>query len=131
MTDHSSRMGARTSRIGVRAAWRTLSATLPIIQRCHPPYPWVAITIRSTFRYSASAAIAEAATTLQRKLNKPALVAQILTGVKARQFLVEPITEDILDARFRKARPALVRRTSSSSMYGISSRNSISWIRCR
>src|SRR5690242_2375717 len=42
--------------------------------------------------------IAEAATTFQRKLNKPALVAQIVAAVTARQFLIEPVDTDVLNA---------------------------------
>jgi predicted nucleic acid-binding protein len=41
--------------------------------------------------------IVEAATTLQRKLNKPAIVAQIVAGIKARHFIIEPVDEKILD----------------------------------
>jgi predicted nucleic acid-binding protein len=42
--------------------------------------------------------IAEATTTFQRKLNKPALVAQIIGAVTARQFLIEPVDAAVLDA---------------------------------
>jgi predicted nucleic acid-binding protein len=42
--------------------------------------------------------IAEAATTFQRKLNKPALVAQIVAAVSTRQLLIEPVDADVLDA---------------------------------
>lgn len=41
--------------------------------------------------------IVEAAMTLQRKLNKPAMVAQIVAGIKARHFIIEPVDEQILD----------------------------------
>ena len=49
--------------------------------------------------------IAEAATTLQRKLNKPELVARIVAGISAHQFLVEPVTEDVLGAAATLFRP--------------------------
>lgn len=41
--------------------------------------------------------IVEAATTLQRKLNKPAIVAQIVAGVTAHQFMIEPVDEQLVE----------------------------------
>jgi predicted nucleic acid-binding protein len=41
--------------------------------------------------------IAEAVTTLQRRLKKPALAAHIMAGTKARQFPIEPIDQTLLD----------------------------------
>ena len=41
--------------------------------------------------------IVEAVTTLQRKLNKPALVAQLVAGIAAHHFLVETIDDELLN----------------------------------
>jgi predicted nucleic acid-binding protein len=53
--------------------------------------------IEATLLYPATT-IAEAATTFQRKLNKPTLVAQIVATVTARQLLIEPVDAAVLDA---------------------------------
>jgi predicted nucleic acid-binding protein len=41
--------------------------------------------------------ITEAATTFQRKLQKPDLVAHIVSAAQARQFLIEPVDQTILE----------------------------------
>jgi predicted nucleic acid-binding protein len=41
--------------------------------------------------------ILEAATTLLRKLNKPALVAQIVAATKARHSTIEPVDHELID----------------------------------
>jgi uncharacterized protein with PIN domain len=54
--------------------------------------------------YSATA-IAEATTTLQRKLNKPHLAAQIAELIKENKFPIEPVNEDTLNTAVQYLNP--------------------------
>jgi predicted nucleic acid-binding protein len=50
-------------------------------------------------------AIAEATTTLQRKLNKPHLAAQIADLIKENKFPIEPVSEDTLNTAVQYFKP--------------------------
>ena len=50
-------------------------------------------------------AIAEATTTLQRKLNKPHLAAQIAELIKENKFPIEPVNEDTLNTAVQYFKP--------------------------
>src|SRR5688500_4229064 len=44
-----------------------------------------------------STTIAEATTTVQRKLNKPAIVATIIERIQANELLIEPVDQSTID----------------------------------
>jgi predicted nucleic acid-binding protein len=49
--------------------------------------------------------IVEAVTTLQRKLNKPAIVKQISENIGEASFLVEPVTQEVIETAATLFRP--------------------------
>jgi predicted nucleic acid-binding protein len=49
--------------------------------------------------------IVEAVTTLQRRLRKPFLAQKIVDEVKAQQFLIEPVTQEIIETAATLFRP--------------------------
>ena len=53
-----------------------------------------------------STVIAEAATTVQRKLQKPAVVAQIIDRILANELLIEPVDQSLIDEAARFFQPA-------------------------